>query len=82
MQYRVLYDFAINTGMLYPQHCQMARDGASHRVWELHVRSNVLHSYRRDCNEPYEGMSKGELSLCAKELMDYYRQHLDESDAQ
>jgi hypothetical protein len=80
MQYRVLYDFAINTGKLYDQHCLMAREGASPRVWELHVRVNVLPAYRVERHEPYEGMSKAELSLCAHELATYYHLHLDESD--
>jgi hypothetical protein len=82
MQYRVLYDFAINTGKFYDQHCMMAREGASPRVWMLHTRVNLLPEYRRDNHEPYEGMSIAELDLCAKELADYYRQHLNESDAQ
>lgn len=80
MQYRILYDFAVNTGAFYQQHCQMAREGASPRVWELHVRVNVLPEYRRACHEPYEGASKAELALVATELAAYYRQHLDESD--
>jgi len=36
-----LYDFAINTGELYQQHCRMALEGADPRIWELHVRVNV-----------------------------------------
>jgi hypothetical protein len=60
----------------------MAREGASPRVWELHVRVNVLPAYRRDCHEPYEGASKAELALCATELAAYYHLHLDESDGQ
>jgi hypothetical protein len=80
MQYRILYDYAINTGAFYQQHCEMAREGASHRVWALHLRVNVLPKYRKELHEPYEGASIAELDLCATELMDYYRNHLDESD--
>ena len=80
MQYRILYDYAINTGSLYPQHCEMAREGADPRVWELHVRVNVLPLYRVELHERYEGMSLAELDLVAKELRDYYINHLNESD--
>jgi hypothetical protein len=80
MQYRILYDYALNTGKFYRQHCEMAREGALVRIWDLHLRVNVLPHYRRECHEPYEGMSKAELNLCATELLVYYRNHLDESD--
>lgn len=72
---RVLIDFAINTGKLYPQHLAMAREGATARVWELHVRVNVLPLYRVEHHEPYEGMSKDELAAVAKELDEYYANH-------
>jgi hypothetical protein len=80
MQYRILYDYAINTGKFYQQHCEMAREGATHRVWALHVRVNVLPLYRKEHHEPYEGMSIAEADLCATELKAYYEQHLAESD--
>jgi hypothetical protein len=82
MQYRMLYDFAINTGKLYQQHCAMAREGATPRIWTLHVRANVLPLYRTELQEPYEGLSKAEIDLCAHELATYYHLHLDESDGQ
>jgi hypothetical protein len=78
MQYRILYDFAINTGKFYDQHCQMASEVATHRVWELHVRVNLLPAYRRELHEPYEGMSIAEIALCATELQHYYSQHVGE----
>lgn len=80
MQTRILYDYAISTGSLYRQHCDMAREDASPRVWELHVRVNVLTEYRRAHHEPYEGMSRDELALVAKELANYYSRHIAEMD--
>jgi hypothetical protein len=82
MRVQELKDYAINTGKFYNQHCEMAREGATHRVWELHVRANILLDYRREFREPYEGLSTAELSTVATELQRYYINHLDESDAQ
>lgn len=75
-----LYDFAINTGELYQQHCRMALEGADPRIWELHVRVNVLPLFRKTTDEPYDGMSRAELAEVASELAIYYRNHLAESD--
>jgi hypothetical protein len=77
---RVLFDYAVNTGEFYRQHCEMAREGASARVWQLHVRVNLLPSLRKQTHEPYEGMSRAELDEVASELSTYDRNHLDESD--
>lgn len=79
MQYRVLYDFAINTGEFYPTHCRMARRAAPLSAWmrQVHVE---LHRYRRELNEHNEGMSNAEIELCAKELADYYHNHIEEMD--
>lgn len=81
MRTQDLKDFAINTGKFYDQHCAMAREGASARVWTLHVRVVVLPAYRKEFDEPYEGMSKIDIDLVAIELRGYYLQHLRESDA-
>jgi hypothetical protein len=80
MQYRTLYDFAINSGPFYNQHCHMAREAVSTNLWILHVRANLLPAYKRENYEPYEGMSKAEIALVAKELAAYYVQHVGEVD--
>ena len=77
---RVLFNYAINTGKLYNQHCTMATEVASHRVWELHVRVNVLPLYRKEHHEPYEGMTIAEIAEVATELQHYYSQHVGELD--
>ena len=75
---RVLYDYATNTGSLYKQHLDMATEVASIRVWELHVRVNVLPAYKKEHHEPYEGMSVAELLQVATELQHYYSAHVAE----
>jgi hypothetical protein len=72
--------FAINTNKFYDQHCLMARECAMPRVWQLHVRVNVLPEYRRTLREPYDGMTMSELSVVASELHVYYSNHLWEMD--
>ena len=73
-----LKTFAINTGKLYHQHVDMATEVASHRVWELHVRVNVLPLYRKQHHEPYDGLTIAEISEVATELQHYYSQHVGE----
>jgi len=75
---KVLYDYAINTGKFYDQHLAMAREDASPKMWNLHLRVNVLPLYRRDHHERHEGMSNDELAQVATELADYYRNHISE----
>lgn len=81
MRVQDLQDFAINTGKFYDQHCQMAREGATARIWTLHVRANVLPLYRKEFDEPYEGMSKIDIDQVAIELRGYYLRHIAEMDA-
>jgi hypothetical protein len=77
---RVLFNYAINTGKLYEQHCTMAREGASLRVWQLHVTVNVLPAFKKENDEPYEGLSRAEVEMVGGELRAYYVQHMEESD--
>jgi hypothetical protein len=81
MRVEDLKTFAINTAKFYAQHCDMAEQIASHRIWALHVRVNVLPLYRREFHEPYEGMTVAELDEVATELQHYYSQHIGERDA-
>ena len=76
-----LTTFAINTDKFYKQHVDMATEVASHRVWELHVRVNVLPLYRRAHHEPYDGLTIAEITEVATELQHYYSQHVGEMDA-
>ena len=73
-----LYEFAINTGKLYEQHCTMARNAANPTVWVLHVKVNVLPTYKKEADEPYEGMSRVEVGRVATALASYYRIHVAE----
>ena len=77
---RVLYNYAINTGKLYEQHCTMARNAANPTVWELHVKVNVLPAFKKENDEPYEGLSRADVELVATALASYYRTHVAESD--
>ena len=77
---RVLFNYAINTGKLYNQHCTMAREGATLRVWELHVIVNVLPEFKKENDEPYEGLSRAEVSTLGEELRTYYMAHIAECD--
>ena len=76
-----LKTFAINTGKFYQQHVDMATEVASLRVWELHVRVNVLPLYRKQHHEPYDGLTIAEISEVATELQHYYSQHVGEMDS-
>ena len=76
-----LKTFAVNTGKFYKQHVDMATEVASLRVWELHVRVNVLPLYRKQHHEPYDGLTIAEISEVATELQHYYSQHVGEMDA-
>lgn len=73
-----LKTFAINTARFYQQHCDMAEEIATHRMWALHVRVNVLPRYKVEHREPHEGMSIAELDEVATELQHYYSQHVGE----
>jgi hypothetical protein len=75
---KVLFDYAVNTGKFYDQHVAMAREGASHKVWNLHARVNILPAYRKEHHEPHEGMSSDEFVVVAADLADYYRNHISE----
>jgi hypothetical protein len=81
MRIEELKTFAINTSKFYDQHCAMARECATPRIWQLHVRVNVLPEYRRAHREPYDGMTISDLSVVASELHVYYSNHVHESDA-
>ena len=81
MRSEELKTFAINTGKFYQQHIDMATEVASLRVWELHIRVNVLPEYRRAHHEPYDGLTIAEISEVATELQHYYSQHVGEMDA-
>jgi hypothetical protein len=75
---KVLFDYAVNTGKFYEQHVTMAREGATHRLWALHTRVNILPLYRKEHREPYEGMSIIELDAVADQLIDHYTTHISE----
>ena len=70
--------FATNTGKLYPRHLSLAKAGATLKGWENHVKTLVLPEYRFELREPYEGLSLVAIEQVAKELSDYYAEHVKE----
>lgn len=70
--------FARNTGSFYQDHVLMAKNHHSIGDWETHIVKNVIPIYRRECNEPYDGMSWSEIGQASEELRAYYKQHIKE----
>jgi hypothetical protein len=77
MQERALFDYATNTGSFYEEHLRMALDHATARMW-LARTSFVLRTFRREFNEPYDGLSRDELAAVAQQLRTYYVEHVQE----
>lgn len=79
LRYSDLTDFAINTGSLYPLHVYLAKNPkVTLDDWFRHARFIVLPLYRKETSEPEEGLSLECLEYVAKDLMDYYAQHIKE----
>ena len=70
--------FARNTGDYYAEHCELAKSNAPLERWEQHIRVRVLPRYRREENEPYEGLSRLEIKAAAAALKVYYKRKLTE----
>jgi hypothetical protein len=78
---RVLFDYATNTGHFYNRHLRLARDAAPVHMWARYIRADLLPYYRREQHEPFDGMSCEDIDTLASKLMDYYANHIMESDA-
>lgn len=70
--------FAQNTASLYPLHREMVEKGVIWRLWFNHVKFQVIPLYRKEMNEPFDGMSLDNLGEVADKLRCYYNQHVKE----
>jgi hypothetical protein len=70
--------YAKNCGNLYPVMCGMAKTNAPQRSWETFVKLTIIPQYKRECHEPFEGMSLDEISETATDLKDHYAEHVKE----
>ena len=74
-----LVNCAITTGELYDRHCRLAHAKAPEEEWRQHVLHFVIPTYRRDfggqVDRSFEVSHKA-----ARELKQYYEQHVREVD--
>ena len=79
---RQLAMYARNTGRFYRRHLEIARfvptlekPVALDLVWCDHVSGVVVPEYKRECDREAT-IPELEIVLCARELRDYYEQHV------
>jgi hypothetical protein len=73
-----MFTFAVNSGELYPYYVKWAKERRSVDDWSYHVKTCLIHKYRTEFNEPFEGMSLEDISITGKLLKDYYEKHIQE----
>lgn len=73
-----LFTFATNTGALYPELCQMAREGAADGRWLDHVRRKALARYAVE-HRSSVAMTEGDAEEAAEMLRAHFIQHVREA---
>lgn len=76
-----VYDLVLSAksyGSLYEGFKDLAKRSANLKDWRIHVRTKVIPEYRKECHEPMEGMSLTNIEKVAKELKEYYEEHIEE----
>ena len=73
-----LVTYATNTSALYPELCQMAREGAADGRWLAHVRRKALARYAVE-HRASVAMTEEDASAAADMLRDHFTQHVREA---
>lgn len=80
MDSQTVFDFATTTGGFYQAHLRFARDYATDvEMWKAHITANVLPALKRELHLRSVVISTQELTTAARELMAYYREHLEDN---
>ena len=76
---QTLFDFATNTGNLYPTHVKLAQANVDWKGWFAHVKLSVIPQFEREINARKPIVIKSEeIAKCAVELQSYYAEHVKE----
>lgn len=76
---QTLFDFATNTGSLYPTHVKLAQANVDWKGWFAHVKLSVIPQFEREINarKPIK-MPSQEIAACGEMLRSYYAEHVKE----